>query len=108
MFFFLALLLLLLLPSPWNAIGCVASLGLFAGEVVFWNRRVRHRRPAAGAETMIGKSGVVVSECRPNGQVRLEGEIWEARCDEGAAPGETVVVTGRTGLTLLVERTTPA
>jgi membrane-bound serine protease (ClpP class) len=43
-----------------------------------------------------------VAECRPAGQVRLDGEIWEARCDEGADRGDTVVVTGRDGLTLVV------
>ncbi len=107
MFFFLALFLFLLLPSPWDVIGGVTALVLFAGEVVFWNQRVRHRKPATGAQTMIGTSGVVVSDCRPRGQIRLDGEIWEARCKEGADAGDTVVVVGLEGLTLTVERTAP-
>jgi membrane-bound serine protease (ClpP class) len=53
---------------------------------------------------MIGKTGVVVSECRPNGQIRLGGELWEARCNEGADAGETVRVTALEDLTLIVER----
>ena len=32
------------------------------------------------------------------------GEIWEAHSREGAERGEAVVVIGREGLTLLVER----
>ena len=39
----------------------------------------------------------------PVGQVRLNGEIWEARCEAGAGTGERVRVTGRKRLTLIVE-----
>ena len=104
MFLLLAVALLVALPSPWNALGFVACLVLFGGEVVFWNRTVRGRRASAGAETLVGQTGSVVAACLPEGQVRLAGEIWEARSNEGAEQGETVVVTGRDGLTLLVER----
>jgi membrane protein implicated in regulation of membrane protease activity len=103
-FFFLALILLLALPHPWNLVGFVVSLVLFVGEVLFWNRTVRRRRAAVGADTLIGKNAVVLSACRPDGQVRLSGEIWEARCAGGADPGDTVRVVGREGLKLLVER----
>jgi membrane protein implicated in regulation of membrane protease activity len=96
--------LLLLLPSPWNLITFVVCIPLFLGELAFWNRTVRHRRVQAGAETLIGKTGSVVSTCRPDGQVLLGGEIWEARCAEGADLGETVAVVSRDHLTLVVER----
>lgn len=105
MFLLVALILLLVLPSPWNVLGLVASLLLFGGEVIYWNRTVRGRRAAAGAENLVGQTASVVSACLPEGQVRLAGEIWEARSHEGAERGETVVVSGRDGLTLLVERT---
>ena len=104
MFLLLAVALLIALPSPWNAVGFVACLVLFGGEVVFWNRKVRGRRATAGAETLIGQRGSVVVACLPDGQVRLAGEIWEAHSEDGAEQGETVVVTGRDGLKLLVER----
>jgi len=35
--------------------------------------------------------------------VRLDGEIWEARCDGGASPGASVRIVARDGLTLVVE-----
>jgi membrane protein implicated in regulation of membrane protease activity len=44
---------------------------------------VKHRRRAVGAETLIGREAVVTTACRPNGQVRLDGELWEARCEAG-------------------------
>lgn len=104
MFFFVALLLLLLLPAPWNLVGFVGGLVVFGSEVLFWNRRVRGRKVATGADTLIGSTAVAVSACRPGGQVRIQGEVWSARCEGGADAGEDVVVTGRDGLTLVVER----
>jgi membrane protein implicated in regulation of membrane protease activity len=102
-FFIVALVLLFLLPSPWNFVGFLAGLTVFVGEVLFWNRKVRGQRKAVGAETLTGKAATVVSPCRPSGQVRIAGEIWAARCSAGADAGETVTVVGRDGLTLLVE-----
>jgi membrane-bound serine protease (ClpP class) len=104
MFLLVAVALLVALPSPWNAVGFVACLVLFGGEVIFWNRTVRARRAVAGAEALVGQTASVVTACLPDGQVRLAGEIWEAHSEDGAEQGENVVVTGRDGLTLLVER----
>ena len=105
MFLLLALVLLVVLPSPWGFVGFGIALVCFGGEVVFWQRRVRGRRSVVGAQTLIGESGTVVSACRPTGQVRLSGEIWAARCELGADAGETVTVVGRSNLTLIVETT---
>jgi membrane protein implicated in regulation of membrane protease activity len=104
MFAIVALVLLLALPWPWDLVGFVIGLVLFCGELFFWNRRVRGRRKVVGAQTLIGEAATVVLACRPQGQVRLSGEIWAARCEGGADVGEAVTVVGRDGLTLLVER----
>jgi membrane-bound serine protease (ClpP class) len=97
------LLALLVLPEPWG----LALVGLIAvvevAETVFWLRLSRRWRVRAGAETLIGAPAEVVAACRPLGQVRVAGELWRARCEGGAAPGETVRIVGRDGLTLLVE-----
>jgi membrane protein implicated in regulation of membrane protease activity len=50
----------------------------------------------------------VVVPCRPKGQVRIEGTLWEATSAEGADPGDEVKVVGRDKLTLIVERIGPA
>jgi membrane protein implicated in regulation of membrane protease activity len=39
----------------------------------------------------------------PEGQVRINGEIWKARCEGGCDSGTAVVVRGIDGLTLEVE-----
>lgn len=102
MFLVLAIVLLLVLPSPWGLVGFLVGLALFAGEITFWYRRTRGRRVAVGVETLIGATGTVVTPCRPDGQVRLRGELWDARCAEGADRGEEVVVTAQERLRLVV------
>ena len=98
-----AIVLLFLLPSPWDVVGFAISLVLFGGEVLFWNRRVRGQRVRTGVDTMVGETGTVLSPCRPDGQVQLGGEIWEAHCDAGADRGDTILVVAVDGLSLVVE-----
>ena len=104
MFLLVAIVLLVFLPSPWNIVGFAVSLVLFVGEVLFWNRKVRGQRVRTGVHTLVGQTGTVLAPCHPNGQVRLGGEIWEARCDAGADRGDTVAVVAVDGLTLVVEQ----
>jgi len=99
-----ALVLALVLPSPWNLVGLVSGLVLFIGELFFWNSTVRGHRKVVGAQTLLGQTATVVSACRPDGQVRVGGEIWAARCERGADVGVTVTIVDRHGLTLDVER----
>ena len=103
MLIILAIALLLLLSSPWNFVGFFVVFALWLVELGLWNRTVKHRRKAVGAQTLIGMDAVVSTPCRPVGQVRLDGEIWAARCDAGASPGDTVRVVGRDRLMLVVE-----
>jgi membrane-bound serine protease (ClpP class) len=68
---------------------------------------MKSRRKAVGAETLFGREAVVMRACRPRGQVRIDGEIWEARCDAGAAVGDAVRVVDRDDLTLIIEPVRP-
>jgi membrane protein implicated in regulation of membrane protease activity len=98
--------LLIVLPSPWNAVAFLAGLVLWLGEVYGIWRLVRKKQVQAGAETLVGRTATVIAACNPLGQVRLSGEseIWRARCAEGAERGEAVRVVGIDEITLLVER----
>jgi membrane protein implicated in regulation of membrane protease activity len=102
-FLILAFVLLFVLPSPWNFVGLAISIALFFPELFAWNRTVRGRSHVVGAQTLIGSEATVLEPCRPKGQVRVGGEIWEARCETGADRGETVRIIGRHELVLLVE-----
>jgi membrane protein implicated in regulation of membrane protease activity len=103
-FLLVAIALLLVLPWPWNVVGFGVCFILFVGEIFFWNTRVHGRRAQVGAQTLIGQTATVVAGCHPDGQVRIAGEIWHARCADGADEGDTVTVVAREKLTLVVER----
>jgi membrane protein implicated in regulation of membrane protease activity len=103
MFFVLALLLLLFLPSPWNLVGALVSLVLFVLEVAYWQRRMRSRKVQTGVENLVGATGEVTTPLEPRGQIRVHGELWEARSATPVEPGARVRVVAMDGLTLEVE-----
>lgn len=95
------------LPVEWAIPVVFLAAIAEVGETFFWLWYSRRHRVQVGAETLIGEFAEVVTRCAPLGQVRLQGEIWRARCDEGAERGEHVRVTALEDLTLLVERAPP-
>jgi membrane protein implicated in regulation of membrane protease activity len=100
----LALFLFHVVRGGW-ALALLAGTGAFEiSTPVFWLWYSQRRAAQVGAETMIGQVVEVAEECRPLGLVRIRGELWRARCDEGAARGDRVRVTGRDELTLEVTR----
>ena len=98
------LLAVFVLSQPWGIVVVSVAAVVEIAETVFWIWLSRRRRVQMGPETLVGAVGRVVSACRPLGQVRLAGELWQARCETGADVGERVRVTALDGLTLLVER----
>ena len=99
------LLAVFVLPAPWGIVAVVAAALVEIAEIRVFVHLSRRPRARVGAEALIGASGETVSECRPDGQVRVDGELWQAWCEAGAARGERVRVTARDGLTLVVEPT---
>ena len=102
MLILVAIALLFVLPAPWNVVAFLVLVPLWIAELLGWNQTVKYQRRVVGAETMIGRDAVVVAACLPAGQIQFDGEIWEARCDAGAAVGQSVRVVGREQLTLIV------
>jgi membrane protein implicated in regulation of membrane protease activity len=90
------------LPPGWGIAAVTAGIVIEVAEVAFWVRFLRRYRVTTGVEGLIGSKADVIEACDPLGRVRLRGEIWHARCDDGAAVGELVEVTGIAGLTLQV------
>jgi membrane protein implicated in regulation of membrane protease activity len=94
-----------LLPAPWSYVAVIAAAIIEIAEVKLFLWYSRRRRATTGAEALAGMVGTVVEACRPIGQIRVDGELWRARCEGGADPGDTVVVEKlEPGLTLLVRR----
>jgi membrane protein implicated in regulation of membrane protease activity len=103
-FFLIALLLaIFLLPSPWGlivvAVGLVVDL-VEVGVGVWYSKR---RRSTVGTDALLGATGVAVGDLFPDGQVKVNGEIWQARCEAGCEAGTTVVIRAVNGLRLDVE-----
>jgi membrane protein implicated in regulation of membrane protease activity len=103
MFLLLALVLFIVLPSPWNAFVGFASLVLFGFEVAYWQRRMRHQEVQTGVGTLVGATGEVSEPLAPVGQIRVRGEVWEAHSSSELSLGTRVRVIAVNGLTLEVE-----
>ena len=103
---------ILFLSSPWTfVIVIVAAIIDIAetGGFYWWSRRRRRLTPVAvGAETIVGRTGIALGRldpdaASPEGQIRIDGEIWAARAAEPIEPGARVVVSAVHGLVLDVE-----
>lgn len=91
------------LPSPWGLAAVVGAAGVELAEIGVFIWYSKRRRATTGAEGLVGAIAVAVTACEPEGHVRVEGELWKARCPAGARAGDRVVVEGvEGGLTLLV------
>lgn len=95
---------LFVVPDAWTIPVIAGALALEAAETFVSLRISRRMGPArVGAERLIGQNGRVVEDCDPNGRVRVRGELWLARCDDGAPVDATVRVLRRDALVLTVE-----
>jgi membrane-bound ClpP family serine protease len=97
------LLAIYVLPSPWGWLAVFGAAIVELAEVFFWIWVSRRRAIRMGPEALIGAYGEAVTSCRPEGQVRIAGELWQARSSNGVDPGDRVRVLAREGLTLYVE-----
>jgi membrane-bound serine protease (ClpP class) len=88
----------------WWLIGSVALVSaLFFLSVVTLALKARRRRIVSGEEELIGARGVALAAFHHEGRIRIHSEDWNARSPVPLTSGQPVRVTGRDGLTLLVE-----
>jgi len=97
------LLALFVLPPSWGwtAIG----LGIVYELATTWLgwRWSRSRRDVVGPAALVGLAGEATESCRPDGWVKVQGELWHARCPAGVDSGASVRVRRVEGLTLVVD-----
>ena len=91
------------LSWPWNAAAVGAAAIWEVSSSVFWIRYSRRGRVRVGVETLVGATASVITPLAPDGQVKVNGEIWQAHSDHDALVGETVKIKAVDGLTLEVE-----
>jgi membrane protein implicated in regulation of membrane protease activity len=93
------LLAVFVLPSPWGLVAVVVGGALDILEslgLLWWSRR---RRVSTGADALVGQTAIVANPT----QVRIVGELWQARAARPLVPGDEVVVRAVDGFTLIVE-----
>jgi membrane-bound serine protease (ClpP class) len=98
-------------PSPIGdlailELSLVAVFGVLAGLYIRWViGPIRRRAKLTGAEALISKVGVAITELKPKGEVRVEGVIWRAESPSGdIEKGDRVKVKAMKGLVLTVEK----
>ena len=98
-------------PSPITnlvvvELALLVAFGVLIGLYIRWIiKPLRRRTKMTGAETLIGKTGTAISDLKPNGEVRVEGEIWHAESLSGDITiGEKVCVKELNGLVMKVEK----
>lgn len=93
----------LFLDPPWRYLALIPLAVWEVFEIYLW-LKWRKVGSITGVETFVGAVGRAVTDCDPDGQIRLRGQLWRAHCTEGAEAGEDVVVKAVDGLRLEVER----
>lgn len=96
-------LAIFVVPEQWRVPVVIGFAILEVVETTVTWRLSRRWAPKVGPETLVGSTGVAVTDCRPTGTVRVRGEDWQARCDTGVGAGQRVQVQGRDRLILLVK-----
>ena len=100
MAFVVALTLGFLFLDGWMRYALIAGGALIeVAEIAVW-LKWRNVRSTTGIETMVGMTGVALTDCDPEGQVKIKGQIWKARCAEGVEAGTSVRVDAIEGLRL--------
>jgi len=103
-------LMLIKSSEPFMRISLAAILWTTAATSAFFifivtlGLKAQRQKTTTGAEGLIGQLGTVRTQLQPEGRVFVGGELWSARCEEGAEPGEKVRVTAIRGLMLAVSK----
>jgi len=70
---------------------------------LFWFIKGRKKKSVCGVAGMLGKVGEVKQWQKTEGQVFVNGELWQAVSDAPLLPGDRVVIQNVGGLTLGVK-----
>ena len=99
-------------PSPFGNVQYI-ELGIFliiGGLLAMYTRwigKAIRRKPVTGSESLIGKTGIALSNLAPMGDVSVDGIVWKAQIErpgpDKIEKGSKVIIVGRSGLTLEVE-----
>lgn len=87
----------------WGIIVICVIFAVYAVTLYKIGSRTLVWKAIPGLTNMVGLKGQTMTRLAPEGYVRIQGELWEARSEEGVIPNRTkVVVVSQTGLKLIV------
>src|SRR5918992_1127466 len=86
---------------PWRAAVLGAFLLFDFLEIYVW-LRWRKKRSVTGAEGIVGARGKALTDCNPEGQVRVKGQTWKAVAHESLEAGDDIEVVAVAGIQLHV------
>lgn len=97
-------IILALIFLEWPVKGIVIGLlALFEILEISIFLKWRRRRSITGSEGLVGAEGFAISDCAPEGQVKVRGRIWKGHSTDGVRAGEPIRVVAVDGLKLDVE-----
>jgi membrane-bound serine protease (ClpP class) len=89
--------------SRWLLVVVPTLVVAFFAVVVQAALEARHKPPMIGVDLLYGEEGVALTALDPRGEVRVGRERWSAEAVGGAiSSGTSILVIGRSGLTLMV------
>ena len=88
-------------PS-WGLVLLIIALAIYASISYRIGQRTLRKKTIVGIEALIGACGQTTSPLKPEGYIRIQGELWKARATTHINKGEEVIVTGKDNLLLLV------
>ena len=62
----------------------------------------KKEKPKHGIESLIGKEGKTLKNYQSTGQIKIEGEIWNAKSAHSIKNNETIIVTNITDQALII------
>jgi membrane protein implicated in regulation of membrane protease activity len=95
------LLSFMFLDPPWRYLAIIPLALWEIFEIYLW---LKWRRVGSitGREAYVGATGRAITDCNPDGQVQVKGQIWHAHCAPGVEAGNDVIVEAVDGLRLTV------
>jgi membrane-bound ClpP family serine protease len=79
-------------------------VALIVAFIFYAGVKAQFRRVKTGKEALIGSRGIATTDLKPNGEVRVMGEFWEATAKDGEiASGQAIEVVGMEGMFLVVK-----
>lgn len=87
-------------------VGTSIVIGIAFSFLAYKITELKKMKAKVGSELIINSIGVVVRKLTPSGEISVQGEIWQAKTEDGSTieEGKKVRVVARQGLVLIVRK----